>query len=194
MHSKFVLTYTGTLKGLLMSTSQCTYNYFVYTVYVCMFFWRVHVFIHIHVFMTQLTMLCCVVLCLQEGMVLGAILLSQHCHGCLLKTEQVNSFLLKKGLSIIPYYTLAVFLVFITHVHLIFFVRPSKRRKLDEPHHQPSPVLTIQTGSRQHDQHITESFLVAIDCWDFLQSNITYRGGMYVCMHVCMYTSLNQVT
>ncbi len=27
---------------------------------------------------------------------------------------------------------------------------------------------------------MTEMFLVAINCWNFLQSNITYRGGEWV--------------
>lgn len=52
--------------------------------------------------------------------------------------------------------------------------KPSKRRKLEGMHYQA--VLDIQTGSRQQDQKMVESFKVALDCWDFLQSNITYRG------------------
>ena len=47
---------------------------------------------------------------------------------------------------------------------------------MEEPHLQ-SAVLTLQSGSRKRDQHMVECFLVAIDSWDFLQSNITYRGG-----------------
>ena len=39
-------------------------------------------------------------------------------------------------------------------------------------------------GSRSVDQRMVECFLVAIDCWDFLQSNITYRGGMQICVRV----------
>jgi len=36
------------------------------------------------------------------------------------------------------------------------------------------------------DQEMMETFLVAIHCWDFLQSNVTYRGGMCVCVRVHM--------
>ena len=57
--------------------------------------------------------------------------------------------------------------------------RPTKRRKLDEPHHTAA-LLTLQSGSRQQDQQLMENFIVAIDCWDFLQSNITYRGGTHL--------------
>ena len=32
-------------------------------------------------------------------------------------------------------------------------------------------------GMKQRDQEMTETFLVAINCWEFLQSNVTYRGG-----------------
>ena len=40
-----------------------------------------------------------------------------------------------------------------------------------------SVILCAIVGSRQQDQKMVESFKVALDCWDFLQSNITYRGG-----------------
>ena len=66
------------------------------------------------------------------------------------------------------------------------FCRPSKRRKLEEGAHHQTAVLTLQTGHRQKDQQLVESFVVAIDCWDFLQSNITYRGGKSHCVCMCV--------
>ncbi len=39
-------------------------------------------------------------------------------------------------------------------------------------------------GSHKTDKYIVERFLVAVDCWDFLQSNVTYRQGVFVCVHV----------
>ncbi|XP_064407227.1 integrator complex subunit 10-like isoform X2 [Halichondria panicea] len=51
--------------------------------------------------------------------------------------------------------------------------KSSKRRKVEE-----SPgvaFLDLHTGSHKTDKYIVERFLVAVDCWDFLQSNVTYR-------------------
>ena len=33
-------------------------------------------------------------------------------------------------------------------------------------------------GSRSVDQKMVERFMVATDCWDFLQSNVTYQQGV----------------
>jgi hypothetical protein len=49
--------------------------------------------------------------------------------------------------------------------------KSSKRRKTDESR----PVLNFNTGSRSVDQKIVERFMVATECWDFLQSNATYQ-------------------
>lgn len=34
------------------------------------------------------------------------------------------------------------------------------------------------------DQYLVERFLVAVDCWEFLQSNVTYKQGE--CVSVCV--------
>jgi integrator complex subunit 10 len=49
--------------------------------------------------------------------------------------------------------------------------KTSKRRKTDDSR----PSLNFNTGSRSVDQKMVERFMVATDCWDFLQSNVTYQ-------------------
>ncbi len=45
-------------------------------------------------------------------------------------------------------------------------------------------ATSFAPGLKQRDQEMMETFSVAINCWDFLQSNVTYRGGTYnTCMH-----------
>ena len=54
-------------------------------------------------------------------------------------------------------------------------------------------VCMPAAGSRSVDQKMVERFLVATECWDFLQSNVTYQQGesgrvlsQCVCVCVCM--------
>ena len=37
--------------------------------------------------------------------------------------------------------------------------------------------VCVSIGVKQRDQEMAETFLVAINCWDFLHSNVTYGGG-----------------
>ena len=39
-------------------------------------------------------------------------------------------------------------------------------------------VCVCVLGSRSVDQKMVERFMVATDCWDFLQSNVTYQQGV----------------
>ena len=51
-------------------------------------------------------------------------------------------------------------------------------------------VLGLVLGNKQRDQEMAATFLVAINCWDFLQSNVTYRGGILIHIPLCACTSL----
>ncbi|KAL5469034.1 hypothetical protein EMCRGX_G030221 [Ephydatia muelleri] len=49
----------------------------------------------------------------------------------------------------------------------------AKRRKLDD---SSETHLNFQSGSVTLDQRLAECFTVSMNCWEFLQSNVTYRG------------------
>ena len=50
-------------------------------------------------------------------------------------------------------------------------------------------VCVCVLGSRSVDQKMVERFMVATDCWDFLQSNVTYQQGvaLYILRHSLKY-------
>jgi integrator complex subunit 10 len=58
------------------------------------------------------------------------------------------------------------------HPHTSLEDKASKRRKTDD---STRALLNFNTGSRSVDQKMVERFMVAMECWDFLQSNVTYQ-------------------
>ena len=86
----------------------------------------------------------------------------------------------------------------LSSVHVYIRDRSSKRRKTDDSRatlnfstgthtlfimsmeHDRCVYMCI-TGSRSVDQKMVERFMVATECWDFLQSNVTYQQGQLQC-------------
>ena len=46
------------------------------------------------------------------------------------------------------------------------------------------PVCCFVKGSSKVNQAIQDNFTAAVNCWNFLHSNMTYNKGMYICIYV----------